>query len=719
MNKKILELGKYYDLPRGGYIVNTSEGYIQVGSPPETIKDTMGMEKGVPNIICLPKIFFDRKKAISLAELEFPIYFNYFIQRKKTTIICLHKHEKIFKKVITEALYGPGNYDISNDYPSEETDLPNIKKETLHFATFKFNDLVEFKSLNEEKKVQIGKCSIYLNDESKYEIEDETYNFKVIVPSELKYKVIYDVGSIPSQPFKPPLFGMTCLGSSHGFDPNGNTSGFIVWINGMGIMVDPPVNSTEWLLRSNVNPKLIDSIILTHTHADHDTGTFQKILEENRITIYTTKTIMDSWLRKYSTLAEIDIKQMSQLFDFIPVIIGRNINIKGAWFKFKYMLHSIPTMGFRFYYRDRSFVYSSDHLNDKAKFKELLDKKVISRKRYEEFVNFPWDADVIYHESGVPPLHTPIGNLNALDEEIQKKIFVYHISDADFYKGTKEKGTSLTLSSFGIANTKVIDFERSSFQEAYAVMDIITKIDLFKDFTPDRVRDLLAVIRKENYPKGTHVIKKGERGDTFFIILSGCLVVRGKDSENSKRFSAFQYLGEVSLLTKTTRSADVYAENDVELLTISRTAFVNLISGTKVEEKLLKIANNRDELSWDVLSKTSLFENLTSSQKVELEILLDKVTIGSEEVELLTKGKHFEDLYIYHSGEVKIMEDGGVTLCQKGDFIGNYNEFNNYLPSSITCTAKDAILFKLEKNTFKKYINDNPGVYLRFFESLA
>ena len=35
----------------------------------------------------------------------------------------------------------------------------------------------------------------------------------------------------PSQ-FDPPTFGVTVLGSSHGFDPKGNTSGYIVWING-------------------------------------------------------------------------------------------------------------------------------------------------------------------------------------------------------------------------------------------------------------------------------------------------------------------------------------------------------------------------------------------------------------------------------------------------------------------------------------------------------
>ena len=32
--------------------------------------------------------------------------------------------------------------------------------------------------------------------------------------------------------FKPPEFGITVLGCSHGFDPKGSTSGYIIWING-------------------------------------------------------------------------------------------------------------------------------------------------------------------------------------------------------------------------------------------------------------------------------------------------------------------------------------------------------------------------------------------------------------------------------------------------------------------------------------------------------
>ena len=66
------------ELPRGGNLVQTDAGYIQFGSPPETIKDTMLLPESVPQVFVLPRKLFNPDKGISLAELEFPIYFNFF-----------------------------------------------------------------------------------------------------------------------------------------------------------------------------------------------------------------------------------------------------------------------------------------------------------------------------------------------------------------------------------------------------------------------------------------------------------------------------------------------------------------------------------------------------------------------------------------------------------------------------------------------------------------
>lgn len=42
------------------------------------------------------------------------------------------------------------------------------------------------------------------------------------------------------------------LGSSHGFDPEKKTTGFVLWVNRRGIVVDPPLNSAAQLHASGV-----------------------------------------------------------------------------------------------------------------------------------------------------------------------------------------------------------------------------------------------------------------------------------------------------------------------------------------------------------------------------------------------------------------------------------------------------------------------------------
>ena len=77
-------------LHRGGYLVDTSIGYIQFGSPPETIKDTMVFPKNVPNIFVLPQNMFNWIKGISIAEIEFPIYYNFFLKKKAALTVIIN-----------------------------------------------------------------------------------------------------------------------------------------------------------------------------------------------------------------------------------------------------------------------------------------------------------------------------------------------------------------------------------------------------------------------------------------------------------------------------------------------------------------------------------------------------------------------------------------------------------------------------------------------------
>lgn len=157
--------------------------------------------------------------------------------------------------------------------------------------------------------------------------------------------------------FSPPTFGLTFLGTSHGFDPNGHTTGFIVWINGQGILVDPPSHTSKYLRANGIRPSWVNRVILTHCHSDHDAGTLHMISSGEKIELFTTKTINSSYLRKLKAITGMD---MSGYYTFVPVPIGTPFDILGGTFEFDYSFHTIPTVRFKVRYADKSISYSAD-----------------------------------------------------------------------------------------------------------------------------------------------------------------------------------------------------------------------------------------------------------------------------------------------------------------------------------------------------------------------
>jgi glyoxylase-like metal-dependent hydrolase (beta-lactamase superfamily II) len=148
---------------------------------------------------------------------------------------------------------------------------------------------------------------------------------------------------------------------SHGFDANGTTTGFIIWINGNGVVVDPPVQTTQYLRANGIKNSFVHKVILTHCHSDHDSGLLKKILAEEKIELYTTKTIHESYKRKVRAITGLDI---TDYYRFTPVPIGKPFLILGATFEFDYSFHTIPTLRFKVNFGEKSISYSSDTLYD-------------------------------------------------------------------------------------------------------------------------------------------------------------------------------------------------------------------------------------------------------------------------------------------------------------------------------------------------------------------
>lgn len=698
-------------LQRGGYLVRTSAGYIQFGAPPETIKDTMILDSGVPRIFVLPDNMFHWQKGINLADMEFPIYFNFFLKKKKTYVVCTDQQARRVLAALQEAVFGPADVDVSPDMsPGEGVSAlaADIKSEMDYYrGPLQFKDLVAFCILK-NNEYSFGDVKIVKRQDGNFHVLEKDSRVAE-VSCELDYQPKFEIGERLPEPYKPPLFGITCLGPSHGFDPTENTSGYIVWLNHTGIMIDPPVDSTEWLKDSNVNPKFIDSIILTHCHADHDAGTFQKILEEGRVTVYSTHTVMNSFLRKYSALSGESIDYLKELFTFHPVYIGDPLYIHGAEFRMSYRLHSIPTIGFSLKFQDQTFTYSSDHQAAPDVQKKLRDDGVISEERYLELQDFPWTDKVIYHESGIPPLHTPISYLETLKKDIQKRVVVYHIAKKDF-----PKKTHLTLASFGMENTLYFDTMAPLYEETYQTLSVLKHLDFFNVFPIEKIQNFISIIEVEYYSKGDVIIKLGTTGDKFYIIVSGNVAVRDEKLSFGKVFGEFEYFGEIALLTEQKRTADIIALTDVVAYSIEKQKFKSFIAGTEFESTLHRLIRNRNDETWEILNISPYFQQLTSYQKTWIESYLEAKELQGPGT-LRSEGEPLEAIYVIREGEVHASKNGKtVTTLKRGDIVGAMHIIQRGDVAEYTFSYDEHVkLFVISGEAVREFLVKNPGIGMK------
>ncbi|KAH9260244.1 hypothetical protein BASA81_001413 [Batrachochytrium salamandrivorans] len=335
--------------------------------------------------------------------------------------------------------------------------------------------------------------------------------------------------STPSSNFAPfdiPIFGVTMMGTSHGFDPNGRTTGFVLWMNRRGLMVDPPPDSSKFLELMGIPPLAIEAVILTHIHADHDAGTFQQILRTRQIQLYTTRTIERSFIKKYSSITGFDQSFLRSLFGFHPVQCGQSVGIKmyGGELMFHYSLHTIPCMGFEAHYESHSMAYSADTRYDPQLVQFMLDHGKMGQLRAEQLMAFPYDHSLILYEMGVPPIHTPVDMLRqaALDPKhyrkhkpLKDRLFVVHASHEqkklDFAHASKDW---LTIR---------IAAHPSKDKKLSEIVSVLSNVEWLKSLDYDLKHKLAKQCNKQTWEQGEliTVIEPDGFSESIWIVLGG------------------------------------------------------------------------------------------------------------------------------------------------------------------------------------------------------
>ncbi|MBI4434133.1 MBL fold metallo-hydrolase [Candidatus Uhrbacteria bacterium] len=170
------------------------------------------------------------------------------------------------------------------------------------------------------------------------------------------------------------VFGVHCLGSDSGFEPEHPTTGFAIALYGAWALVDAPIGAPELLERHGIDPTNVRMIVETHGHEDHMGSAIAFLLggwTTNASIMYVAaEPVYRTCVERLAALLDISLQAATALFarafrgGVYRVQAGPVYTFCGAHWQFAWTVHPVPTMGFRVscapHGRSYALAYSSD-----------------------------------------------------------------------------------------------------------------------------------------------------------------------------------------------------------------------------------------------------------------------------------------------------------------------------------------------------------------------
>src|SRR5687767_2498263 len=195
--------------------------------------------------------------------------------------------------------------------------------------------------------------------------------------------------------------------------------------------------------------------------------------------------------------------------------------------------------------------------------------------------------------------------------------------------------------------------------------------------TQDQLVEISRNITPQIFQPNSAIIRQGEKGDTFYILLNGKADVYLNMSGGSEllvnHIKPGQYFGEMALLGGGVRAATVKASTDgpVSVMALDEKAFNSLIDDSRsLRDELMGLVERRNTyLQLQTLS--SLDENVLSSILKDAEPIIYK-----EGQEIIKQGDVGDTFYLLLDGQVDILvkdERGGELLVNqllRGSYFG-------------------------------------------------
>lgn len=104
----------------------------------------------------------------------------------------------------------------------------------------------------------------------------------------------------------------------------------------------------------------------------------------------------------------------------------------------------------------------------------------------------------------------------------------------------------------------------------------IRKLAIFRELSHECLRSIALRLKQEFYTPGQYIVKSGDEGEEMFIISHGEVEV-SRDGQYLVSLKNGQVFGEIALLEKTTRNADVISQSYSDLYLLKRQDYFAIV----------------------------------------------------------------------------------------------------------------------------------------------
>jgi CRP-like cAMP-binding protein len=107
------------------------------------------------------------------------------------------------------------------------------------------------------------------------------------------------------------------------------------------------------------------------------------------------------------------------------------------------------------------------------------------------------------------------------------------------------------------------------------LVDVLAGMPLFAGLSRRHLNRIGALATAKRYPAGARIVKVGDPGEAFFVIMDGTVAVRA--GARRTLLATGDFFGEMSLLDGRPRSATVVAQTEVLVMLVTRAKFLKLL----------------------------------------------------------------------------------------------------------------------------------------------